>query len=137
VSEALGARRALCPSARYGLSFGALAWQPDGVADDPQLTARVRSLLADETDVVEKRMFGSIGFLVRGALRVGVGRHADHVMMGRVAAADEDAALATRGIGPAVMRGRPMSGWLFFTDEAVATDEQLARWVRSALAAQV
>jgi TfoX/Sxy family transcriptional regulator of competence genes len=107
------------------------------VADDPELTARVRRALADVPDVVEKRMFGSIGFLVGGALRVGVGRHDDHVMMVRVAVEDADAALAQPGAKPAVMRGRPMRGWVFLEDEAVAADEQVARWVAVSLAAPV
>jgi TfoX/Sxy family transcriptional regulator of competence genes len=105
------------------------------MADDPELTARVRAVLESETDVVEKRMFGSVGFLVGGALRVGVGRHPDHVLMLRIAEEDAEEALALPGVGPAVMRGRPMRGWLFLEDEAVATDEQLRGWVALALAA--
>jgi hypothetical protein len=108
-----------------------------GVADAPELTARVRGLLAGRPDVVEKAMFGSIGFLVGGALRVGVGRHPDHVMMARIAESDAAEALARPGVRPAVMRGRPMRGWLFLEDEAVATDEALAGWVALALAAPV
>ena len=106
------------------------------MADEPELVERVRSALADQTDVVEKRMFGSIGFMVAGVLRVGVGRHPDHVMMARVPTAEEADALALPGVVPAVMRGRAVRGWLFFEHSAVATDEQLARWVRSALAAE-
>ena len=106
------------------------------MADDPELTARVRRLLADEPDVVERRMFGSVGFLVAGVLRVGVGRHADHVMMARVPRDEEAAALAEPGVGPALMRGRPMRGWLFLQDEAVASDERLAHRVRRSLAAE-
>lgn len=106
------------------------------MVDDQELTDRVRRALADEVDVVEKRMFGSIGFLVGGVLRVGVGRHPDHVMMARVPEAQQDAAHAVPGVHPAVMRGRPMRGWLFFEDAAVETDEQLDRWVRAALAAE-
>lgn len=107
------------------------------MADDPELTDRVRAALDGRTGVVEKRMFGSVGFLVDDALRVGVGRHADHVMMIRVAEEAAGDALAQPGVRPAVMRGRPMRGWLFLEDEAVATDEQLRGWVALALAAPV
>ena len=100
------------------------------------LTERVRRMLEGEVDVVEKRMFGSVGFLVGGVLRVGVGRHPDHVMMARVPLAAEATALDVRGVHPAVMRGRAMRGWLFFDDEAIASDVQLRRWVTSALAAE-
>lgn len=106
------------------------------MADDPELTARVRAALADDVDVVEKRMFGSIGFMVGGVLRVGVGRHPDHVMMLRCS--PEDAVrLAGPGVRPAVMRGRTMRGWLFLEEQAIATDERLTRWVAAALAAPI
>jgi len=107
------------------------------MADDPELTERVRRLLDGEPDVVERRMFGSVGFMVGGVLRVGVGRHRDHVMMGRIALAEADAALAEPGVRPATMRGRTMRGWLFFEDEAVAAEADLQRWVAAALAAEV
>jgi TfoX N-terminal domain len=107
------------------------------MADDPELTERVRRALRDERDVVERRMFGSIGFMVGGVLRVGVGRHSDHVMMARVPEAQQDWALTEPGVRPAVMRGKPLRGWLYFGEEAVATDEQLHRWVEAALAAEV
>ncbi len=106
------------------------------MTDDAELLERVRRLLETERDVVEKRMFGSIGFMVGGVLRVGVGHHRDHVMMGRVAAADEADALRYPGVHPAVMAGRTRRGWLFFEDVAVDSDDQLARWVASALAAE-
>lgn len=106
------------------------------VTDDQQLLDRVRRLLADEVDVVERRMFGSVGFMVGGVLRVGVGTHRHHVMMARVPLADADAAIREPGVKPAVMRSRTMRGWLFFDDVAIETDEQLARWVGAALAAE-
>jgi hypothetical protein len=107
------------------------------VAEEPELTERVRRALSGERDVVERRMFGSIGFMVRGVLRVGVGRHPDHVMMARVPAARQSQALAEPGVHPAVMRGKALNGWLFFAADAVASDDQLARWVGEALAAEV
>ncbi|GAA2754336.1 TfoX/Sxy family protein [Amnibacterium kyonggiense] len=107
------------------------------MADDPELTERVRRLLDGEPDVVERRMFGSVGFMVGGVLRVGVGRHADHVMMARIPLAQAAAALAEPGVRPAIMRGARMRGWLFFEDEAVAADAALERWVSAALAAEV
>lgn len=106
------------------------------MADESELLERVRTLLEPERDVVEKRMFGSVGFMVGGVLRVGVGRHRDHVMMGRIPLADEAEALRRPGVLPATMGGRVRHGWLFFEDEAVDSDEQLAHWVAAALAAE-
>jgi hypothetical protein len=104
--------------------------------DDPGLTERVRRQLVGQVDVVEKRMFGSIGFMVGGMLRIGVGRHPDHVMLVRVPPEQEAAALAQPGAHPATMGGRPRRGWLFLEDRAVETDEQLERWIEVALAAE-
>jgi TfoX/Sxy family transcriptional regulator of competence genes len=106
------------------------------VVQDQQLLERVREALEDEVDVVEKRMFGSIGFMVGGVLRVGVGTHRDHVMMARVPLAEAESAVLEPGVKPAVMGGRTMRGWLFFDDAAVQTDDQLRRWVSAALAAE-
>lgn len=108
------------------------------MADHQELLERVRRLLEPERDVVEKRMFGSIGFMVGGVLRVGVGvgRKRDHVMMARVPLADEAEALRLPGVAPATMGGRTRHGWLFFEEAAVDSDEQLGRWVASALAAE-
>jgi TfoX/Sxy family transcriptional regulator of competence genes len=106
------------------------------VTDDAELLDRVRALLEPERDVVEKRMFGGIGFMVGGVLRVGVGRHRDHVMMARIGLAEEAEALRSPGVKPATMGGRSRHGWLFLDDEAVDSDEQLERWVAAALAAE-
>lgn len=125
------------PSGAPPLSSGAHPCQPERMAEEPELTERVRRALHDQRDVVERRMFGSIGFMVGGVLRVGVGRHPDHVMMARISSARQAQALTEPGVQPAVMRGRPMRGWLFFEEEAVATDEQLTRWIEAALAAEV
>jgi TfoX/Sxy family transcriptional regulator of competence genes len=48
------------------------------------LTERVRDLLAHIPHVEEKKMFGSIGFIVNGKLCMSVGNHDDHVMMVRI-----------------------------------------------------
>lgn len=104
------------------------------MADDPELSARVRRALEGVPHVEERRMFGSLGFLVEGTLRLGVGSHPDHVMLVRAGAA-QDGELERDGVGPAVMRGRPMSGWLFLERRAVESDDDLAHWVDVALAA--
>ena len=95
---------------------------------------RVRRALAGIDGVTERRMFGSLGFLANGRLLGGVGQHDDRVMLIRVGAA-ADEALTRPGARPAVMRGRPMSGWLFLDRSAVATDQDVAHWVALGLAA--
>lgn len=109
------------------------------MTDQAELLQKVRAALAPETDVVEKRMFGSIGFVVGGALRVGVRSVVDplsgQAMMARVGAARVPEALMLPGVRPAVMGGRVMRNWVFLLEDAVATREQVAHWVALAMAA--
>lgn len=103
------------------------------MAYNEQRTQQVRELLADIPDVRERKMFGSIGFIVHGKLCIGVGDHADHAMMVRVGPKHYAQALARKGAHPAIMRGREYKGYIFLTDDAVTTQDDIAYWVNLAL----
>lgn len=103
------------------------------MAYNEALTRRIRELLAHLPSVEEKKMFGSIGFMVNGKLCLGVGDHADHVMMVRVGPEKYEQALQRPGAAPAIMRGRERTGYVFLLGEAVATQEDLEYWVQLAL----
>lgn len=79
-------------------------------------------------------MFGSLGFLVDGTLRIAVGEHGDRVAMVRTGAGQE-AALHRPGTTPMVMRGRELTGWVALSRDAVAEAGDVAHWVGVALAA--
>lgn len=96
-------------------------------------TEQVRKRLAHIQDVTERKMFGSIGFMVNGKLCIGVGDHADHNMMVRIGPDKYEEALKRPGVLPAIMRGREMKGYVFLLEEAVKTDEDLDYWVGLAL----
>ena len=100
---------------------------------DEALTDRMREALGHRSDVVEKRMFGSVGFMVAGNLALAVSDHDEHPVMVRVGPDEYPAAIARPGAGPAIMGKREMKGWVFLERDAVATDEQLADWVELAL----
>lgn len=104
------------------------------MAYNEALTQRVRELLADTPEVEEKKMFGSIGFMVGGNLCLGVGNHADHVMMVRVGPERYEEALQKKGGAPAIMRGRERKGYVFLLPEAVESAAGLKSWVALALA---
>lgn len=97
------------------------------MAYDEDLADRIRDLLGPEPGVEEKRMFGGLAFLVGGHMAIaasgqgGVLVRADPAQSGRLT--------ATTKAEPAVMRGRPMDGWLRVAAEHLATKRQLARWV--------
>lgn len=96
-------------------------------------TELVRQLIGPLPDVRERKMFGSIGFIVNGKLCIGVGDHEDHVMMVRVGPNKYEEALGKQGAHPAIMRGREMKGYVFLDESAVETDEMLSEWVEMAL----
>lgn len=98
-----------------------------------QRTEAVRVRLAHIPHVEEKKMFGSIGFIVNGKLCIGVGDHPDHVMMVRVGPAPYEESLKKEGAHPAIMRGREMKGYVFLTNEALKTEKDLDYWVEAAL----
>jgi TfoX/Sxy family transcriptional regulator of competence genes len=96
-------------------------------------TETVRALLGETPHVTEKKMFGSVGFMVNGKLCIGVGDHADHVMMVRIGKDAYADALKQRGAHPAIMRGHEMKGYVFLDEAAVQTDDQIKYWVELAL----
>lgn len=97
------------------------------------LTNRVRELLAAEPNVEEKKMFGSIGFIINGKLALGVGNHDDHIMMVRVGPENYEKALQKNGATPAIMRGRERKGYVFLLEEAVKSPSGLKQWIDLAL----
>jgi TfoX/Sxy family transcriptional regulator of competence genes len=103
------------------------------MAYNEELTKRVRRLLASEPDVQERKMFGSIGFIVNGKLCIGVGTHPDHVMMVRVGIEKYDEALHKKGATPAIMRGKERKGYVFLLNEAITSERDLEYWVELAL----
>jgi TfoX/Sxy family transcriptional regulator of competence genes len=97
------------------------------VAYDEELAERVRALTGGQTGVSEKTMFGGLATLVNGNMAVAV--RGKGGLLVRVAADEEEAALAEPGAALAVMQGRPMNGWFTVDASACDTDADLARWV--------
>ena len=96
------------------------------MAYDEELADRLRVLLAGEPGLRESRMFGGLAFLLDGHMAVAVsGRDG---LMVRVDPADTDSLVEHEGVERMEMRGRAMNGWLRVAVDAVATDDDLARW---------
>lgn len=101
------------------------------MAVDEALAERVRKAIGASPDVVEKRMFGGVGFLVRGNMSVGV--HGDELVV-RIDPAETERALGERGVRLFDITGRPMKGWLLVSQSVLARSNQLARWVKRGIA---
>jgi TfoX/Sxy family transcriptional regulator of competence genes len=96
------------------------------VAYDEDLADRIRALLADETGVSERSMFGGRAFLLHGNLAIAASRQGGVLVRAGDAA---DRLVARSSAEVAIMRGRPMTGWLRVPAEDLRTKRQLARWV--------
>jgi hypothetical protein len=100
------------------------------VAYDEALAARIRSLLADEPGLTEKRMFGGLAFLVGGHMAVAASGRGG--LMVRVDPDRTPSLVAGPGVERMVMQGREMDGWLRVSGHPDVDDlpeDDLARWV--------
>jgi hypothetical protein len=95
---------------------------------DDDLAHRIRDLVAAESGVTEKRMFGGLAFLVGGHLAVSASGKGGILV--RVDPAKSDAYLDKGEAAVAIMRGRPMTGWLRVGPDQLRTRTQLSRWVQ-------
>ena len=99
------------------------------MAFSESLAGRTRDALARTKGVEEKRMFGGIGFLLRGNMLVGVWKDSLIVRLGSEAG---DAALQEPHVGPFDITGKAMKGWVLVGPEALDNDEQLRGWIERA-----
>lgn len=102
------------------------------MAYDEELAERIRAVLADRTDVSERRMFGGLAFLVDGHMAAAAAGSA-HGMMLRCHPDDTQEHLVD-GAEPMVMRGRELSGWLLLPIERLTDRAALERWLDIAIA---
>lgn len=102
------------------------------MAYDEDLANRVRELVAGETELTEKKMFGGLAFLIAGNMSVSVSGRGG--LMLRVEPAETETLLAKPHAAPVVMRGREMDGWVRVAVEGLATRQQLERWVARGIA---
>ena len=97
------------------------------MAYDEELAARIRELLAGESDVTEKKMFGGLAFLISGNMAVAASGQGGVLV--RVDPAQSETLVTTTNARPMEMRGRPMKGWLRVDPGDVRRKPELARWV--------
>jgi hypothetical protein len=97
------------------------------MAFDPDLADRIREILGDEPGVTEQTMFGGRAFLVHGNLAIAASSQGGVLV--RVGPDQSERLVARSSAEVAVMRGRPMTGWLRVRPEHLRTKRQLVRWV--------
>ena len=94
---------------------------------DQNLAERVRAVLTNYPGCIEKKMFGGVGFILRGNLACGV---QGNDLIVRVGAENNEAALSRPFARPfMVMPGKPMAGWVLVAPEGIATTQDLNNWI--------
>jgi TfoX/Sxy family transcriptional regulator of competence genes len=96
------------------------------MAYNEALAERVRSYLKGIPLLVEKKMFGGIGFLVQGNMACGV--HGENLIV-RIDPQEYKVALSQPHVRPFDMTGKPMKGWIFVTPEGVEQEQELVSWI--------
>jgi TfoX/Sxy family transcriptional regulator of competence genes len=98
------------------------------MAYDEDLADRIRESLDDQAGVTEKKMFGGVAFLVGGNMAIAASGEGGALV--RVDPEESDHLVDTTTAEVAIMRGRPMTGWLRVPSADLQTPSQVARWVR-------
>ena len=98
------------------------------MAYDVDLADRLREILASESAVVEKRMFGGLAFMVAGHMAVSASSQGGLLL--RVDPAQSETLLGDPRASLFAMGGREMAGWLRVDIDESVSDEELRRWAR-------
>lgn len=98
------------------------------MAYDENLAERVRTILASEPSLSERKMFGGIAFMIEGHMCCGI---VGHDLMLRLGPDGSDAALKRPHVRPMDFTGRPMTSMVFVEPEG-HRGGALRRWVEQA-----
>lgn len=96
------------------------------MAYDEGLAQRIHELLGDRPELVEKKMFGGVGFMLQGNMACGVNQ--DDLIV-RVGPDKYETAVIRPHAKPFDFTGRPMKGWVMVSPEGYASDPDLKDWV--------
>jgi TfoX/Sxy family transcriptional regulator of competence genes len=101
------------------------------MAFDENLAARIRTTLARNKGIDEKKMFGGLGFLHNGNILVGVWKNSMIACLGLEQAQE---ALREPHVGEFDITGKPMKGWVMISTDGVTSLDAVKVWVQRAFA---
>ncbi len=102
------------------------------MAYNEKLAERMRALLKPKRGVIEKKMFGGIGFLVNGNMACGVQKQE---MIVRLGGDEFQKALKQKGVRIFEIGGRQASkGWILVSAEGYTSEEALEGWIEKGIA---
>jgi len=100
------------------------------MAYDEVLAGRIKSVLDQQPGLVEKKMFGGVGFMVQGNMACGV--HKDMLIV-RVGPDAYEETMQYPHTRPFDMTGRAMKGWVMVEPGSLASEADLQEWVTAGL----
>ncbi len=96
------------------------------MAYDEGLAQRIRQELEQVPDLVEKKLFGGVAFMVQGNMACGV--HKDMLMV-RVGPERYEETIQMPHTRPFDMTGRAMKGWLLVEAGGMESEADLKDWL--------
>lgn len=100
------------------------------MAYDEGTAERLREIYDGQHDVVEKKMFGGIAFMINGHMSCGVVK--DQLMV-RIGPDRYEDALKKPYAREMDFTGKPLRGFVYVAPDGFESDESLASWVRLSL----
>lgn len=99
------------------------------MAYSTSLAERLRDCLDSKPEIVEKKMFGGLGYLLHGNMMIGVWREFLILRLGKEQAAK---ALKLKHIKPFDITGKSLTGWVMISETNLEDDLDIKRWLRLA-----
>ncbi len=100
------------------------------MAYDEKLAQRLDALIKERKDIYSQKMFGGLGFLLKGNMCFGIWK--DSLIL-RLGINQSETALKQKNVNPFDITGRAMKGWVLVKPEAFKTKSSLEKWVKAAI----
>jgi hypothetical protein len=101
------------------------------MAYDEGLAQRVREIMEERPDFLEKKLFGGLCFLLGGNMACGIVR--DELIV-RVGPDAYEASLIRPHVRKFDLTGKAMRGWVMVSSEGYESDEDLLAWLQKGIA---
>ena len=100
------------------------------MAYDEGLVERLRDVYENIPDVIEKKMFGGLAFMVSGHMSCGV---VNDTLMARVGPDQYQDALSKTHAREMDFTGKSLKGFVYVETEGIDSDADLTEWVKMSL----
>jgi TfoX/Sxy family transcriptional regulator of competence genes len=97
---------------------------------DKELADRIQIILQEAPGIVEKKMFGGIGYLANGNMACGIN---GEQLIVRISAADYGEALKQPHVHVFDMTGQPLKGWITVDPAGYPSEAELRAWIERGL----